>query len=159
MISIATFAPSLLLITVARCAALWSAVWTSLDYKGRHAGNVAQSTAGLRHCNMCCECSSCVTSRHRTPAAAWTSRPMRGSLLLGAVIGLGQWVLAGSGSLCHAEEGEGAAAYQTKEYTPPGLACVGREVEESVQHCAKPVFYLSTWGKSRQTNENSVLLI
>ena len=45
-------------------------------------------------------------------------------------------------------EGEGAAAYQTKEYTPPSLACVGREVEVSVQHCAKPVFYLSTWGKS-----------
>ena len=41
--------------------------------------------------------------------------------------------------------GEGAAAYQTKEYMPPGVACVGREVEESVQHCAKTVFYLSTW--------------
>ena len=37
-------------------------------------------------------------------------------------------------------EREGAAAYQTKEYTPPSLACVGREVEVSVQHCAKPVF-------------------
>ena len=41
--------------------------------------------------------------------------------------------------------GKGAAAYQTKEYTPPVLACVGREVEESVQHYAKPVFYFSTW--------------
>ena len=104
MMSIATFAQSLLLITGALCAALWSAAWTSLDYKGRHAGNVAQSTAGLRRGNMCCECSSYVTSCHRTPAAAWTSRPMRGRLPSAAAIGPARWFLAGSGGLCVAEK-------------------------------------------------------
>ena len=142
MMSLATFAQSLLLSTGARCAALWSAAWTSLDYKGRHAGSVAQSTAGLRCGNMCREWSSCVTSCHRTPAAAWTSRPMRGGLPSGAVIGPVPVVSGRFWWPVSCGGGEGGAAYQTKEYTPPGLACVGREVEEYVQHCAKPVFYL-----------------
>ena len=105
MMSIATFAPSLLLITGASCAALWSAAWTSLDYKGLHAWSVAQSTAELQQGNMCCECSSCVTSCHRTPAAAWTSQPMRGRLLSAAAIGPARWFLAGSGGLCRVEKG------------------------------------------------------
>ena len=142
MMSLATFAQSLLLSTGARCAALWSAAWTSLDYKGRHAGSIAQSTAGLWCGNMCREWSSCVTSRHRTPAAAWTSQTNERRSPIGScdwpspVVSGRFWRPVSRGG------GEGAAAYQTKEYTPPGLACVGREVEESVQHCAKTVFYL-----------------
>ena len=42
---------------------------------------------------------------------------------------------------------------------PPSLACVGREVEESVQHCAKPVFYLSTWGKLKLSLINIYIYI
>ena len=56
-------------------------------------------------------------------------------------------------------EGEWAAVYQTKDHTPNSLACVGREVEVPVGHCAKPVFYLSTWGKSWPTNERKLHFI
>ena len=125
MMSIATFGPSLLLITGARCAALWSAAWTSLDYKGLHAGNVAQSTAGLWHGNMCCECSSCQQLRLARPGGFWQ-------------------VLVACVSSCN-----------WRRRRRPSLACVGREVEVSVQHCAKLVFYLSTWGKF-VTNERTL---
>ena len=158
MMSIATFAPSLLLITGAHCAALWSAAWTSLDYKGRHAGNVAQSTAGLWRGNMCCECSSCVTSHHRTPAAAWTSRPMRGRLPSAAAIGLARWFLAGSWRPVLCREGEGAAAYQTKEYMPPSLACVWERGGGICTALCKTGFLLVYLGKIL-TNGDSVLLI
>ena len=125
MMSIATFAPSLLLITGARCAALWSAAWTSLDYKGRHAGNVAQSTAGLWRGNMSCECSSCVMSRHRTPAAAWTSRPMRGRLLSAAAIGPARWFLAGSGGLCRGEKGKEQRRIRLRSIRRPAWPVLG----------------------------------
>ena len=64
--SLATFAPSLCFQLELAVAALWSATQTSLDYKGRHAGSEAQSTAGCQHGNICREWSSCVTSHHRT---------------------------------------------------------------------------------------------